>query len=222
MGNEITEALGVLEPQSVTGFLISISLCIFFSYCLRAIYKLHASRVGLVGQTSDLLPVLSLTVFLVIVTVKQSLALSLGLVGALSIVRFRTPVKEPEDLIYYFISIGIGLGFGANQNLLASTALLFIFAILIIQTKNRYGGHNGSFTVRIQSSKRIDDSAIRAVMENNCVSVELNRKELSTEANILVYSVSVLNLETLKDLTDQLVFNDPRMEISIIESKGHW
>ena len=49
---------------------------------------------------------------LVITVVKSSLALSLGLVGALSIVRFRTPIKEPEDLVYIFISIGIGIGIG--------------------------------------------------------------------------------------------------------------
>ena len=119
MQSEINEVIGIMETQSVPSFLISISLCIIFSYALRAIYKLHASRIGIVGSTSDLLPLLSLTVFLVIMTVKQSLALSLGLVGALSIVRFRTPVKEPEDLIYYFISIGIGLGFGANQKLVS-------------------------------------------------------------------------------------------------------
>ena len=46
---------------------------------------------------------------LVIAVVKSSLALSLGLVGALSIVRFRTPVKEPEELTYLFFSIALGL-----------------------------------------------------------------------------------------------------------------
>ena len=54
-------------------------------------------------------------VFFVILIVKSSLALSLGLVGALSIVRFRTPIKEPEELIYLFLAIAIGLGFGAGQ-----------------------------------------------------------------------------------------------------------
>lgn len=52
--------------------------------------------------------------FLVIFVVKSSLALSLGLVGALSIVRFRTPIKGPEELVYLFLSIAIGLGFGAG------------------------------------------------------------------------------------------------------------
>jgi hypothetical protein len=63
------------------------------------------------------------TTMLVIAVVQSSLALSLGLVGALSIIRFRTPIKEPEELAYLFLSIGLGLGLGANQRLV--TVLVF-------------------------------------------------------------------------------------------------
>ena len=52
---------------------------------------------------------------LIITVIKSSIALSLGLVGALSIIRFRTPIKEPEELAYIFIAVAIGLGLGANQ-----------------------------------------------------------------------------------------------------------
>ena len=54
------------------------------------------------------------TTAFIISIVKSSLALSLGLVGALSIIRFRTAIKEPEELSYLFICIGIGLGLGAD------------------------------------------------------------------------------------------------------------
>ena len=66
------------------------------------------------------LPTIALTTVLVISVVKASLALSLGLVGALSIVRFRTPVKEPEELAYLFLAIAVGLGLGADQRLVAT------------------------------------------------------------------------------------------------------
>lgn len=55
---------------------------------------------------------------LVITVVKSSLALSLGLVGALSIIRFRSAIKEPEELTYLFLAISLGLGFGANQTVI--------------------------------------------------------------------------------------------------------
>ena len=76
---------------------------------------------------------ISLTTMLIISIVKSSLALSLGLVGALSIVRFRTAIKEPEELAYFFIAIAIGLGVGAGQVIVtaAGAGSLFLVAFLI-------------------------------------------------------------------------------------------
>ena len=65
---------------------------------------------------------------MIILVVKSSLALSLGLIGALSIVEFRTPIKEPEELIYLFLSIAIGIGYGSGQNLIT----IIIFSVIII------------------------------------------------------------------------------------------
>ena len=72
----------------------------------------------LVVDTRQYLPIFLLLIpsmILIISIIKSSIALSLGLVGALSIVRFRTPIKEPEELLYLFVAIAIGLGLGANQ-----------------------------------------------------------------------------------------------------------
>ena len=72
---------------------------------------------------------------LIISIVKSSLALSLGLVGALSIIRFRAAIKEPEELTYLFLSIAIGLGFGANQAGITFISIFIICSILIIMKK---------------------------------------------------------------------------------------
>ena len=62
--------------------------------------------------------------------VKSSLALSLGLVGALSVIRFRTPIKEPEELVYLFLAIALGLGYGAGQTF--TTSIVFIVIALMV------------------------------------------------------------------------------------------
>jgi hypothetical protein len=72
------------------------------------------------------------TTMLVISVVQTSLALSLGLVGALSIIRFRTPIKEPEELAYLFLSIGLGLGLGANQRLITTIAFAVILGYMTL------------------------------------------------------------------------------------------
>ena len=75
--------------------------------------------------------------------VKNSLALSLGLVGALSIVRFRAAIKEPEELIYLFLIIATGLGCGAGQikitivGVLFSLFIIYFYYFVLSKKKNR-------------------------------------------------------------------------------------
>lgn len=75
---------------------------------------------------------LALGTLLIIMIVKSSIALSLGLVGALSIVRFRAAIKDPEELTYLFIAIGLGLAGGANQPILAIVAFVLIVGLLLV------------------------------------------------------------------------------------------
>jgi hypothetical protein len=72
------------------------------------------------------------TTMLVISVVKTSLALSLGLVGALSIIRFRTPIKEPEELAYLFLAVAIGIGLGADQRVATCVMFLGILAYIAL------------------------------------------------------------------------------------------
>mgnify|MGYP001276381203 CR=1 FL=1 len=95
--------------------LFSFFICVLMSFIVRDFYIKRSFSLTGKMHIGSIIPVLSTVVFLVIVVVKSSLALSLGLVGALSIVRFRTPIKEPEELVYLFLAIAIGLGYGAGQ-----------------------------------------------------------------------------------------------------------
>jgi uncharacterized membrane protein len=73
----------------------------------------------------------AIAIFLIITTIKSSLALSLGLVGALSIIRFRTAIKEPEQIIFLLALTAIAISLAAEQFVLSSLAV-FVFAIIAI------------------------------------------------------------------------------------------
>lgn len=96
-------------------------------------HRRFASVVTSRAELRAAIPFVLLTTILVISVVKSSLALSLGLVGALSIVRFRTPLKEPEELAYVFLALAIGLGLGAAQILLTvvATAVILVFLAVV-------------------------------------------------------------------------------------------
>ena len=113
--------------QSISVVLINLFLCMILVSFVGWFYKKFSRSLGGKTHVGAILPLIGLTVFMVITVVKSSLALSLGLVGALSIVRFRTPIKEPEELGYLFLTIAIGLGFGAGFSM---TTVIITSAIL--------------------------------------------------------------------------------------------
>ena len=118
-----------LPEASLTDIGWSLALGMLLSTITAWHYSRRAKKKVLRRDLGLVLPVIALTTLLVISVVKSSLALSLGLVGALSIVRFRTPIKEPEELAYIFLAIAIGLSLGADQR---ETAILCVLVILAV------------------------------------------------------------------------------------------
>ncbi len=82
---------------------------------IQFLYHRCSSSVSDKEAVASSFPLLTLVTIAVIAVVKSSLALSLGLVGALSIVRFRAAIKDPEELVYLFMCIGVGLALGAGS-----------------------------------------------------------------------------------------------------------
>ena len=100
---------------NVNDFVISLVTAIILGLLTTQHFKRIPTTVSSKGNLIILLPFIALVVCIIITIVKSSLALSLGLVGALSIVRFRTPIKDPMELSYIFLAIAIGLGTGADS-----------------------------------------------------------------------------------------------------------
>ena len=105
---EIANQFGSGE-SSIVDFLINIFMTIILSYIIGLVYSKYGNSLSNRKKLLQTFVLISVTVMLVISIVKSSLALSLGLVGALSIVRFRTAIKEPEELVYFFVAIALGL-----------------------------------------------------------------------------------------------------------------
>ena len=161
--NEITGislpdiSLNSLLLNFLLGILLSIAIC--WHYTARAVNKILRRDLGLV------LPIICLTTILVISVVKSSLALSLGLVGALSIVRFRTPIKEPEELAYIFLAIAIGLALGADQR---EVALISVPIVLLVISATsffikRKTNENSNLLLNLQIEDPDEDKSLNKV-----------------------------------------------------------
>ena len=163
------------SPQEIIFKLVIVSL---LTYLIGLVYIKFGRSVSNRPSLASTLPMLGITTMLVITVVKSSLALSLGLVGALSIVRFRTPIKEPEELNYLFFSIAIGLAIGADQYLVAFFGVAFMSLYIILRSKgSRYSNVSklGSFTSIIRFNSEIDEANILEVIKEHCEYVSLKR-----------------------------------------------
>ena len=106
----------------ILGLLVNIIFSFFLNqYWLKSVNSLFVSG-GLV-----------LSVYIITKVVSTNIALSLGLVGALSIVRFRTPIKNPFELIYYFVLIAFGIVSRVNLNLSMNLFFFMIIAVVIFR-----------------------------------------------------------------------------------------
>ncbi len=113
-------------------FLVNLALAALLALLLGAVYARFGRSLSNRRDFASNFPLIAVTTALVIGIVKSSLALSLGMVGALSIVRFRAAIKEPEELSHLFLSLAIGVGMGADQRLLTLLAFAFILPLVVL------------------------------------------------------------------------------------------
>ena len=132
-----------LSTQNLTlpNVLISLGIAFLLGMAIYFIYK-KTYRGVLYSHSFNLsLIMLSMVTTLVIMCISSAPALSLGMVGALSIVRFRTAVKDPMDTVYMFWAIAVGITVGANFILFSIIGTLVIAVILLVLsfTSNQTG-----------------------------------------------------------------------------------
>ena len=180
----------------------------------------------LVVDTSQYLPLFLLlipTMILIITIIKSSIALSLGLVGALSIVRFRTPVKEPEELAYIFIAIAIGLGLGANQVLPTIIGFAVIAIVLTPSMFNRLKGtrsHSSYIDIVLETEDDapVDMNAFIKMLDSLALKYRLKRITESTGRHEITLQIAKMDMAVYETLKKELHNDFKSVDISIIDN----
>ncbi len=163
-----------IEPIA---FIINLLLAALLSYLLSRMYVRFGTSLSNRGAFAKNFVLISMTTMLIITIVKSSLALSLGLVGALSIVRFRAAIKEPEELAFLFLAIAIGLGLGADQRVITIVAFLVISLIALVgnYARRHKQRENLHLTVASNQPEKITLERIVETLKEHCTLVNLRR-----------------------------------------------
>ena len=205
--------------EFIRNMAIGLLLAVMFAWLVR-------KSTRLIVDTTQYMPLFLLlipTMILIITVIKTSIALSLGLVGALSIIRFRTPIKEPEELAYIFIAIAIGLGLGANQ-VLATVVGFAVVAIVMLPAMFKRSAAARSHSAYIdivlssESGTKFDMEAFTGILDQASLSYRIKRVTETSERNEITLQVPSLDMAIYEKVKDGLSNRYQTVEISIIDN----
>ena len=206
---------------SLFGFVINLVITAVLAHILSIIYVKFGQSLSNRHAFSRNFILIAMTIMVVITVVKSSLALSLGLVGALSIVRYRTAIKEPEELAYTFLTIAIGLGMGADQ--IAVTAISFLLIVTIIIVRQKFLTEQGEFVnLRISGKKNIDYdlNSLVQLVEKNSKGLNLKRLDEDEEIFAVLFSVVFSSFEDMVHLRNEISKIDKKITLTYMDNIG--
>ena len=221
---EELQQFGGDAPFSLAELLINLAIGLVLALIVRWHFLRFGSTLSNRDDLGGVLPFILLTTILIISVVKSSLALSLGLVGALSIVRFRTPIKEPEELAYLFISIAIGLGLGANQVMATVSASLFILLVMsfVKQYRGESAGKNLYLSVSIDDDRaeagRVD--TLTEIIATHVAGADVRRIDDRPDGIDITYLLDVRAISDISKLNGALREQYPRASVTFLDQNG--
>lgn len=167
---------------------------------------------------------LTVTTTSIILVVRSSVALSLGLVGALSIVRFRAAIKEPEELAYLFLAIGLGIGLGDNQRLVVLLTLVvaIIVAGLMKLFRSAKADVNLHLAVAGSNPGKVDLDQIVGVLKQHCSKLKLLRLDESEDSIDTSFLVEFERFSDVSQTSAALKTLSPTIEVTLLDNKGIW
>ena len=202
-------------------FIVAILLSLILAYVVKFTYIKVSTSLNDKEHFSETFVPLAIITTLVITVIKFSLALSLGLVGALSIVRFRAAIKEPEELVYLFICIAIGLGYGANQVTITIIGFLLTILSVVLIRKSAFNSDKPNvlyLTISKKSKSRLKLNKIIEVLEKNSFEVDLKRLDENLTKNEVSFVTSFKTKSQLLKLRENLFKLDNRLEVTFLDN----
>jgi|TARA_B000000460_G_scaffold242651_1_gene210551 uncharacterized membrane protein YhiD involved in acid resistance len=214
-------ATSTTEQVSVGIIVFNLFLSAVLSLILGWVYTKYGSALSNRKQFArNFLPITMTTMFIITI-VKSSLALSLGLIGALSIIRFRTAIKEPEELSYLFLTIAIGMGIGANQAIITIITLLIITAIICLKNINQNNvesGQNLYLTISSPTQDGNELNTIIKVLQKHCTNVNLKRFDENSNLLEVSFLVGFENYSQLEVSKSELQGLNDSIRVSFLDN----
>lgn len=195
--SESMQQLGMIESLSITTVIASLAAALICSLMIYLVYRYFYKGVSYSENFGILLIMLTMVTAFIIICISTNLVLSLGMVGALSIVRFRAAVKEPLDVGFLFFAIAAGLTCGARLYPIAivgTVVICFVFILCYLLLARKQ-----SFLLVIRYTEEAAEALDTALKQQK---KKLKSKIRHNDITEITYAVTIK--KDSADLTDRL------------------
>lgn len=203
-------------------FAFNLGLSGFLSSLLSGVFIAYGTALCNRRQLARQFVPLTMITMSVISYVGGSLALSLGLVGALSIVRFRTAIKDPEELVYLFASLAIGLGMGGGYPRETALATLILLCFLIGRGVMRVQPGQNAFHLTLQVPDGQPDALEKytSVIQKCLGTYSLRRVDHTNDSFEATFIIDVPSTDRLNQLMNLMRKEHPKASLVILDGQA--
>ncbi len=192
-----------ISLSTIGTIVVDLILALIMGLLIYCIYKKFYR--GVVYSKNYAMSLVGMTVLTCMVTlaISTNIIISLGMVGALSIVRYRTAVKEPLDLMYMFWAITCGIALGASMYILVAAASIIMYILLLIFDK--YSSNRGAYILVVHY--RTDETGDEIIKLLRNINFNIRSKILRDEDSEMTLQIKCKNgnlafVENIRNLSE--------------------
>ena len=203
--------------------IINILAALFIGVILSVVYRSTHKGLSYSQSFSQTIVFVCLIVAIVMMVIGGSLARAFALVGALSIIRFRTVLKDTKDMAYVFAALALGMAAGTSNYFLAGIGTLAVSVLAFALSISNFGAvYKSEFILRFRFDQNGDSEAYLKIIDDHCKRSNLLHMEPSgdNESLSLTYDVNLRDEKTASDLTKEIGNLEQLSEIVLIASKN--
>lgn len=204
MKNYILDNFSNVVTTDLNTILLNNCVAVIISLFILLIYRLTYTGTAYSKKFNISLGMMTIVTAIIMNVISNNIALSLGMVGALSIIRFRTAVKDVRDATFIFWCIAVGICCGVSQYLPAAIGSVTVALFLIVM---RQIGKDGQYLIIVRSTADVQNAVEAVIDKYFSKSAHLRVKNTTKEHSDLIYEVSQRSID--------IAFN--RTKASIIE-----
>ncbi len=223
MDTILIDAQGNLLNYSYTEIVINMSVALVIGILLSVVYRLTHTGLSYSQSFSQTVVFVSLIVAIVMMVIGGSLARAFALVGALSIIRFRTVLKDTKDMAYIFGALALGMAAGTSNYFLAGAGTIVVSILAFVLHRINFGAiYKSEFILRFRFSRVGDSAGYLDAINATCKRFDLLHMEPSgdNQSVSLTYDLALKDDLSADDLTKRMGDVEHASEVVLIASKN--